>query len=319
MKSVNIAYSCDENYVQHTGISILSLLENNIELDNINIYFIYKDISNNSLDILLKLVTSYNRNFYPIPFESICYDLEIKNTGRHIETVYTKLFFSRISNIEKILYIDSDTVIIDSIWEFYNTELGNNLIGGVETLSVERKNELGLRRSDRFINDGVVLMNLRAIKEENYLIKFQECIKEYAGHPPVLSEGVINKVCRNRILVCNPRFNLMSGLIHFKSKLFLDVTDYYSRKEIREAVKNPVIIHYLTGFYGRPWSVFSRHPMKHYYLYYKSKSFWRDLPLSIDKLNFRYKLIKFLFDLFPHEVLNFGRLLKRKILAIISN
>lgn len=319
MKSVNIAYSCDENYIQHTGISILSLLENNKELDNINIYFIYKDINNNSLEVLLNLISSYRRNFFPIPFESICYDLEIEHTGRHIETVYAKLFFSRIQNIDKILYIDSDTVIIDSIWEFFNTDLGQNLVGGVETLSVERKSNLGLTSSDRFINDGVVLMNLRAIKEENYLIKFKECIKEYSGNPPVLSEGVINKVCRNRIQVCSPRFNLMSGLIHFKSKLFLDVKYYYSRNEIREAIKKPVIIHYLTGFYGRPWSVYSSHPMKHYYLYFKSNSYWRDFPLSDVKLNFKYRLIKFLYDLFPHEFLNFIRLLKRKILIIISH
>lgn len=42
---MNIVYSSDENYVQHMGISIFSLLRNNMEMDEITIYILANDIS----------------------------------------------------------------------------------------------------------------------------------------------------------------------------------------------------------------------------------------------------------------------------------
>ena len=61
----------------------------------------------------------------------------------------------------------------------------------------------------------------------------------------------------------------MSGLISKHSK-FNGVRNFYS-KRIDEAIENPVIIHYLSGFYNRPWNLGSSHPMKDRYLFYKSK------------------------------------------------
>ena len=103
---MNIAYSCDEMYIPQTGISILSLLENNKEIDHINIYFIEKEVSNISINLLEELVKSYGRKLIVISFNELCIDLKINNLGRHIETVYAKLFFSSILEINKIIYID---------------------------------------------------------------------------------------------------------------------------------------------------------------------------------------------------------------------
>ena len=63
--------------------------------------------------------------------------------------------------------------------------------------SIDDKKKLGLSESDLFINDGVVLMNLDGLKEIDYKIKFLDCISYYKGNPS-LSEGVINKVCREK-------------------------------------------------------------------------------------------------------------------------
>lgn len=309
---INIAYSCDESYIPHTSISMLSLLENNTEIEEIDFYFVAKDVSQKSLDLLKKLVNSYNRKLIVISFHDLCLDLKIKTLGRHIETVYAKLFFSRIEGVDKILYIDSDTIINSSIAEFWKIDLTNNLLAGVETYTVDAKKQLNLSKLDKFINDGVVLLNLKEFRIQDIEQKFIECIASYNGDPPVLSEGVINKVCKGKIKIIHPKYNLMSGLITYKRNRFLNIDEYYSENVIKEAIRKPVIIHYLAAFFNRPWDVNCTHPMKDRYLFYKSISCWNDLPLQNKNLSLRLRTIKFLYKYFPNTPLDFFRFIIKK-------
>ena len=47
---MNIAYSCNDYYVPQTGISMISLFENNKEVDDICVYLISKDISKENVE-----------------------------------------------------------------------------------------------------------------------------------------------------------------------------------------------------------------------------------------------------------------------------
>lgn len=309
---LNIAYSCDEMYIAHTGISILSLLENNKDFEAITIYFIEKDVTPESLELLRKMIEGYNRKLEVISFYDLCSGLKINTLGRHIETVYVKLFFSRIPDIDKIFYIDSDTIINGSLKSLWDIDMSNYLIGGVETPTVGAKKELELVRSDKFINDGVALVNLKEFREQKIEQKFIDCIASYDGDPPVLSEGVINKVCKGKIKVLHPKYNLMSGLINFKMNKHLDIKSFYSEKTLKEAYQDPIVIHYLAAFYNRPWDINCTHPLKDKYLYYKSISIWKDLPLQNKKLDLRLRVIGFLYRYLPNSILDYIRISKNK-------
>jgi lipopolysaccharide biosynthesis glycosyltransferase len=308
--TINVAYSCNENYIHHTGISILSLLENNQDIENISVYFIPKDVSNISIASLKTLVERYKRNFVVIPFNDLCHDLKISSIGRHISTIYAKLFFERIKSVDKILYIDSDTIVADSLRELWNIELGSNLIAGVETYTVSSKRYLGLNKHDNFINDGVVLLNLKEFRRHNLAEKFIKCIAEYGGNPPLYSEGVINKVCKEDILSLHPKYNFMSGLIDYRPNRFAFMDEYYDKKTIDEAFISPVIVHYLSAFFNRPWDVNCTHPLKHYYLHYKALSEWKDFPMEDKKLSTKLQTIKIAYKFVPHIIFDFLQYLK---------
>lgn len=307
---MNIAYSCDEMYIPHTGISILSLLENNKEIDHINIYFIEKEVSNKSLELLKKLVDSYNRKLIIVSFNELCVDLKINNLGRHIETIYAKLFISQIEVIDKIIYIDSDTIINNSLKELWNIDLEDNFFGGVNAKAINSAALLSLEKSDPFINDGVVIINVKHLRKHNMLNKFKNYIEKYDGNPPYLSEGVINMVCKGQIKIIHPKFNLMSGLIEFKGNRFAYMDFYYSKDTLKESVYSPVIIHYLAAFYNRPWDINCTHPFKERYIYYKSISFWKDVPHENKKLNIKLRFYRFIYKIVPHDILDFIQYVK---------
>ena len=58
---MNIAYSCDNAYIEQTGISLISVFENNKEEKEIKVYLISKGISNENIEKLDSLCKSYKR------------------------------------------------------------------------------------------------------------------------------------------------------------------------------------------------------------------------------------------------------------------
>lgn len=310
MMDINIGYSCNEAYVPHTGISMLSLFENNKEIENITVYLFSKDITDASIKLLNDIANEYGRHFVEIPLNSILYDLNVKETERHIITVYAKLFFSRVEEIDKIIYLDSDTIINNGLKEMWSINLQDNYVAGVETYTVKVKTQLGLSKYDKFINDGVVILNLSKLRSENMAVIFLEYINKHKGAPPLLSEGTINVICREKIVSIHPKFNLMSGFFsihgrkYYKSK---NLGDYYSDKVISEAIQNPVVIHYLAAFFNRPWDKNCSHPLRESYLKYKAMSPWREVPLTDKKLNLKLRFVSLLIDILPDIIFIFIR------------
>lgn len=302
---VNVAYACNDAYIMHTGISIISLLENNKDIEEICIYFIDMGISEKSKIDLEEIVDKYSRQLIIIPFSDWEGDLPVDSTGRHIKSVYAKIFFGRIPDIDRILYIDSDTIVADSIRKLWNTNMDKYAIAGVETINTPNaKRKIKLKVDDLVINDGVALMNLKLWREKNFEKKCLNFVKKWNGNPPVLSEGTINSVCKGYICRLNLKYNLTSAAIDYSAKEIELLTgcSYYSQEQINSAVKSPCIIHYVSGFHNRPWNKKSTHPFKQYYLKYKKISKWKDIPLGEGKLSKKTRLIYYMHRIMPYQI-----------------
>lgn len=291
---MNIAYSCNDFYVPQTGISIISLLENNKSFNEIIIYLISKNISKNNLELLNAICNSYDRTMIVIPFEQIAFDLKLSNTGRHIETVYSKIFFSRIKGLHKCLYIDSDTIIVDSLMPLWNIDISNVYLAAVETFTLKNREDLGIKPETIVFNDGMTLMNVDYCRENKLIDKSLHLIDKFEGNPPVLSEGVLNSICQDKVKFISLRYNLMAGMyqIGIENSKYLSTITSYSQEDIESSCQHPVIIHYLSAYYNRPWSKKCTHPLKHFYLKYKLISPWKDQELTNDDLPIKQNLIR---------------------------
>lgn len=308
---INVAYACNEAYMEQTTVSMISLFMNCSVPDKLHIYFIDMGITNESKVEMTNLVENYGSALTIVPFDDIAYDLLIsEKTGRHIKSVYAKIFFGRIEGIERIIYLDSDMVIAGDIKDLWDIDLDECVIAGVETLHTVNDNaKIGYTSIDRAINDGMVLMDLKRWREEQYLDKCQAFIKKYNGEPPVLSEGTINAVCKGHMKIIHPRYNLMSAIVGENIKRIEGLTGrkYYSQQEIDEATANPCIIHYLSGFYNRPWCKQCSHPLKDEYLRYRKMTKWNDKPLQNKRLPRRLKMVGFAYKHLPVGLFNILR------------
>lgn len=315
-KNLCVAYACDNNHVEQTGISMISLFENNRNFTDIIIYFIDMGVNTDNKILLNEIVKSYGRRIIFIKFKDIAWDLNAVEGARHILSVYAKMFLFRVdSEINKILYLDSDTVITSSLMNLWNENLDGKCIAATKTTCKKCfKRELGIDEKEAIVNDGIVLIDLALWRQRNYLEKCLKKIKEFDGNPPILSEGVINSVLKQDIYYMHPKYNVSAILTMFSREELIVLTgcSYYAEEQIKEATSTPAIIHYAGNTHIRPWFKNSDYPLNEYYYKYKSMSPWKDISLKRRGISKKMIIVKVIHKVLPSKLFLYLYKLKNK-------
>lgn len=280
---MNIVYSSDENYVQHMGVSVFSLLQNNMEIPEIIIYVLANDISNTSKERLRDIVErQFHRKIVFVDFAPYKSRLNLNMEWPISLSAYARLFLAEIlpETCGRVVYIDCDTVVCKSLQELWETDLRNCSVGGVmDTVLPQFKCAVGLNVCEGYINSGVLLIDLKKWRQKNVQEQFIRFIEEHHGKVSHHDQGTINGVLHNEIMALHPKFNAMTPIFTTNYKNLLQLYQiegsYYSRKELKEAASDPVIIHYVPEFMGRVWEYECRHPKKSVYLSYLNQTVWK--------------------------------------------
>lgn len=257
---MNIVFASDDNFIPQLLVSMNSLLyHNNIP---INIYILDNNISEKNKNRIKCLVSQYNQKLKFIKFsDKINLEYYVKDKVNQLSlTTYYRLFLASIlPDIDKILYLDCDSLIVDDISDLWNIDLENYLCAGVLDLMPNvYKENIGLSKDDVYINAGVLLINLKSWRKENIEEKFINFIKINSNKPMHHDQGVINAILKDRIKVIPPKFNWLNpfhGTNPFMIiNWFLDSSKYYDKDTIINSEDNPVFLHFCACSMGRPWN-----------------------------------------------------------------
>lgn len=113
---------------------------------------------------------------------------------------YTRCFVSQILLEDKIIYLDLDLYFNKGLDKLWNTDFeGNYLCGVAESTSTIHDNK-------GYINTGVLLLNLRAMRENHIDIKICKLIQNKKLHFP--DQDAINKICKGKIKYISRSFNI---------------------------------------------------------------------------------------------------------------
>ena len=297
-----VVYSSDDNYAQHTGVSIVSLLDNNKHFDDIHIYIIDNEISKVNKEKLIDIINNYGRRISFIDFNKYKSMLNLNMQWNISISSYARLFISSMlpDNVDKVLYFDCDTVIVNKIDELWNTDIKDYYVAGVaDTVSSSTKSSVGIDRDGKYINAGMLLINLKKWREDNIQDKFIKFIDSYEGRVTHHDQGVINGVLQNNLKILKPNFNLMTVYYTMKREDIISYysidSEFYSEDVIQEALLDPIYIHFTPGFTTRPWIKGCKHPKKELYLSYLEKTPWKDTKLEKDKSKIRVKVVNWIY------------------------
>lgn len=284
-----IVYNADERFSSVFATSVLSLFENNKKADEITVYLIEDHITQESKAGFQQIAQMYGRSIITLPMPDmeklVGMDVVIPSYNRM--ATCGRLFIASLlpQDIDKVIYVDCDTMFEDSIEALWNTDILAYSVGMTDCAQNSSfRTQLGLSREGIYYNSGLLLINLKRWREKQAERRFLEFIKSQGGYIPFPDEGVLNAVFDGDILLLPLRYNAITQIFAFPYKQMLyarGVKRFYSPEEVEEARKHPVMVHFTSNFYLsiRPWVKGCTHPCVQRYLEYRSMTPWKDEPL----------------------------------------
>ncbi len=312
-KILNVAYHSSDLFAPILGTSIASLLVNNQEMDEINIYVIQDNISIENIKKLENLTAEYGRKIYFIAMPDIDELLGLKlirASDRWQFFSFCRLYLDKLlpKTVHKILYLDSDVLVVDSLLELWNLDLKEYCAAGViDCLGEKYYKALKINQNANYCNSGVLIEDLD--KWRNYEIgdKVVEYVKLFNGYMYFVEQTALNGALQDNIYILHPRYNVytIEQVLNRKERFLLRRNIRgYKEEDIQDAVRRPVIIH-MTRFFlvtNRPWQENTNHPMKAEFLKYKAVTPWKDDPEFKDMRSKRERIIQKTINVLPKKI-----------------
>ena len=167
---INVVYCTDSHYLEHVGVSITSIILNNIHL-NIHFHIFLYNVSDEEKNKLKEISSSIF--LYSIPIDELNKYSEIQNDKiKHINrSMYIRLSVPRLlpNYVDKFIYLDADILCFGDISSILNIDI-NSVVCAVTTDSLDaknmlqNKNRLGLA-SDKYFNSGFLYINTQNWKK----------------------------------------------------------------------------------------------------------------------------------------------------------
>lgn len=267
-KLIPIFFTIDDNYAKYAACAIKSITENSSKEYNYQIIIVHQGLNQENKN---KLMALENENF-KISFMEMKEGLSAitdreENRLRcdyFTMTIYLRLFIADMfPEYDKAIYIDSDVVVPGDISKLYEHELGNNILGACPDYSVQDipelvnyiENAIGVNRLE-YINSGVLLMNLKMMRDVKFSEKFVSLLNEYHFDTIAPDQDYVNAMCNGKIL-------------------YLDQTWDAMPNNAQKPLDNPMLIHY--NLFQKPWCYDDIQYSDYFWKYAKDSGYYDEL------------------------------------------
>ncbi len=219
---MKVVFCVDDNYAQHFGVTLASLLKNCSENAVPEVYVIDGGLSDDSKLKIESLVSikPFSIQYVPISGEMLQH---FPMTIAHISPItYARLILpSLLPDLEKVLYLDTDVIIDDDVSHLYYQSMNSEtLVSAVldPGIPADYLPSIGMDPTAFYFNAGILMMNLKAMRELDFENK---CTLFLHGHKGVLSfqdQDILNAVCAGHVSWISPRYNLLQHYIKNPNK-----------------------------------------------------------------------------------------------------
>jgi lipopolysaccharide biosynthesis glycosyltransferase len=325
---VRILCAANAAYAGPLCVMLVSLLINFARNRKIEIYVLTTDIPGEDRRKIEASLCRNRPDFDPASLHWLSPDMEMFHglgleRGSKLE-VYARILAPRVlpENFDKILYLDSDMVILSDVAPLYDSPdddsavhaVRDEMVGNVsEPGGVFNYQDLGIPPETHYFNSGVLLIDLRLWREQKIADRTIEYLKKHGTSVWLWDQGGLNAILYNSWTEIDPTWNQVHFILNPLrwKQLGRSMTDWKRTKD------HPRIVHY-TGS-DKPW-INDRFPRYSYFFKYLAMTEYRNAfkgPWLERIIGFRlnyylYRLHTFLFwKRSPQDIL---RVLKRMAL-----
>ena len=238
---IPIFFAVDDNYAPLLAVTLRSMVDNVSENNLYKVYVLIKDLRQDYIDT----ISSMAKDNVTVEFVNLAKELDKVQSMFYMRDYYSQATYYRffISDLfpqySKVLYLDSDLIILDDIAKLFNIPLDGNLIVAIreETMTEYQpfgqysKKVIGLNPYEYF-NAGIMVMDTVKFRKEHVMDKFLKMLKEYKFYV-AQDQDYLNIICKGRVKFADLGWNKAA----FKNVHFDD--------------KNLKIVHYKINW--KPW------------------------------------------------------------------
>ena len=243
---IPVFYSCDESFLKYCLVSMSSLLKNASSGCVYRIYVLNTDISDEAQKTFCEQIDSMKLSSqYEICFEDVSENLNLIEHEFPLRDYYSKTTYYRLliadmhPEYDKVIYIDSDTIVQGDISELYNENIEDHYLGACHEQVMVQIDEygeyvekcIGISRHN-FFNAGILLINCKEFRDKQLLLRFLEELHTY-DFVVTQDEDYLNLITKDHVRFLDQKWN----------------TEVF--KDISYPIEEAKIIHYI--MFCKPW------------------------------------------------------------------
>lgn len=264
--NVAIIFASDAHYAEIVSVAIQSLVDHaNLfsDADHYDILLIADGLDDDQLRRITQIAAGKPKVSIRFLDASV---FKERSQSYHVHYLSVATFYrlclpSMLPEYEKILYLDCDVLIQADVAELYHTDLGTNLIAGVQDRAIQyivhdwiNKPKQQLKADglnpEHYFNAGVVLMNLAQMRFERTELIFNAL----SGRSDLawMDQDILNIAAKNCWMSLPDRWN---HTLH----MYIPPEIASEGLQLSESLNNDVaIVHYACGA-RKPWEFWPSH------------------------------------------------------------
>ncbi len=208
LQVIPIFYACDNNFVKFTMVSLASMMHNASRNFQYEIHILHTDITPETQEAVFRM----QNDRFTVVFDDVTEYLNSSKGEKmpirdyYSKTTYYRLYIAEMfPELDKAIYIDSDTVVTGDISNLYAYDIDDWDLGACHEQAMVQVDEygtyvekcLGVNRNSYF-NAGVLLINCRRFREKNVLGAFVRMLGEY-NFTVTQDEDYLNVICKDHV------------------------------------------------------------------------------------------------------------------------
>lgn len=210
---LHIALAADSNYIVPTTVVLQSLFDCHADA-KMHIYLLYLEgtMSEKDLGFLASFTQEHKHDFTPLEVKPE--QIEGFPENRYGKAALLRLCLPELlPQLEKILYIDGDTLVQDSLTELYQTDISRHFVAASKDTALlydpERIEALGIDNASHwYFNAGVTLLNLKMFRSVNLSKEMTSFTRKHYDIITYPDQDFLNYICQGKTLYIHPRYNM---------------------------------------------------------------------------------------------------------------
>ncbi|GMO62769.1 MAG: glycosyltransferase family 8 protein [Treponemataceae bacterium] len=298
---MHIALCIDDNYPMQCGTFLKSIVITN-PASAITFHIFFERLTQAHQDFLEKVIenTTAKIIFYRIDREKIAKikSFPVRHDDHITLSTYYRLLLPALlpHDLAKIIYLDCDMLVLDSLEELWRTDIAAFSAGAVIDMfndDIRIYNRLGYKRLGGYFNAGFLLINLEYWRTHQIAEKAMRFLFDEPEKCTAHDQDALNYAMWDSVTILPARYNIQADFFNTLDTLLIDKKHHIS---IAESLANPCIIHF-TGA-TKPWHRECRHPYSFLWRKIQALTPWHDGPVMIHEYHgfrrFKYAVLRFL-------------------------